>query len=82
MAAREPRFGILWKGRTISTPIGVVVNPKFFPNHPENPAVFRTFPAKTFTIFRDYVDALPHITGCTGCNKTSEMKKLLAIGIK
>jgi hypothetical protein len=51
--------------------------PKFFPNYPENPLlgkkpVFRTFPAKTFIIFRDYVDALPRISGCTGCNKVSE----------
>jgi hypothetical protein len=38
-------------------------------------AGFPTFPTKTFIIFRDYVDALPNITGCTGCNKVSEDQK-------
>jgi hypothetical protein len=27
--------------------------------------IFRVIPAKTFIIFKDYIDALPHITGCT-----------------
>jgi hypothetical protein len=55
---------------------------EILPNHPENPVfrkkpVFRAFLAKPFIILRDYVDALPHITGCTGfgCNKISENEK-------
>jgi hypothetical protein len=38
-------------------------------------AGFPAFPAKTFSIFKDYIDALPHITGCTGCNKVLENEK-------
>jgi hypothetical protein len=53
---------------------------KFCPNYPGNPLfrkkpVFRTFPAKTFIIFRDYIDALPHITGCTRLQQSPRKRK-------
>jgi hypothetical protein len=44
--------------------------PKILSELPGKPAffkkrVFRTFPEKTIIILIDYIDALPHITGCT-----------------
>jgi hypothetical protein len=52
---------------------------KFFPNHPENTLFSkRRFPdlsGKNFYQIQRYVDAVPHITDCTGCNKASEHEK-------
>ena len=65
----------------IHVSIRFMVNAKnSFPNYPENPLfrkkpVFRTFPATTFSILIDYIDALAQITGCTHLQQSPGKRK-------